>query len=78
MKSIIKIIDGMPVEIPVLDEKGEKQRQNLAQLAFKEYESSGSLTSQKLQEANSEFLAAVKDHNNDLENIDINNNDINH
>lgn len=78
MKNIIKIIDGMPVEIPVLDEQGEKQRKILAQLAFKEYKSSGSLTSQKLQEANSEFLAAVKgnyddaDNNNDANNSAIN------
>ena len=62
MKKKIEIISGIPVEIPILDEEGEKERKLLVDLAMKEYIDTGSFSSAKLQEANAEFIESAKQH----------------
>ena len=62
MKKQVHIIDGMPVEIPELDAVGEEERARLNKLAKEEYESSGTLCSAKLQQANAQFREKAKDH----------------
>lgn len=52
----------MPVEIPLLYETGEKERARLNALALQEYEDTGTLISEKLQEANAYFLETAKEH----------------
>lgn len=55
MKTKIRLINGMPVEVPVLDLAGELERKKLNALALKEYEETGKLSSQKLREACADF-----------------------
>lgn len=62
MKKKIDLINGMPVEIPELDETGERERERLAALAFQEYQDTGALNSERLQEANADFLKTAKGH----------------
>lgn len=62
MKSIIDDFEGMPVEIPFLDEQGEQERILLNELALREYNHTGTLSSVKLQEANEKFLESAKNH----------------
>lgn len=62
MKKIIDNFSGMPVEIPVLDEQGERERALLNDLALREYNDTGTLSSTKLQEANAKFLETAEDH----------------
>lgn len=62
MKRKINFVEGMPVEIPTLDETGEHERARLNALALQEYEDSGTLISEKLQEANAHFQETAKKH----------------
>ena len=62
MKNRINYIEGMPVEIPALDEQGEQERARLNALAMQEYEDSGTLVSESLQQANAHFQEKVKKH----------------
>jgi hypothetical protein len=62
MKSKINFVEGMPVEIPALDETGEQERARLNALALQEYEDTGTLVSEKLQEANTYFQEKAKKH----------------
>ncbi|MCE5188460.1 MAG: hypothetical protein LLF75_04685 [Eubacteriales bacterium] len=50
MKTRIRTLDGLPIEEPVLDGEGQRKREALSELAFQEYEESGTLTGQKLNE----------------------------
>ncbi len=62
MKKQINFVEGMPVEIPTLDETGEQERARLNALALREYEEYGTLTSENLQEANARFQKTAKEH----------------
>lgn len=62
MKRRITIIDGMPVEIPELDEFGEAQRAHLNAIALEEYETHGTLVGEELQRINAEFVKTAKLH----------------
>lgn len=62
MKKRFEDVKGMPVEIPILDEEGERQRKRLNDLAMQEYSDTGSLASKKLQEANQQFWEHAKEH----------------
>jgi|GEM_PF-1562296 len=62
MKKQIHMVDGMPVEVPELDAVGEEERARLNALALEEYKNYGTLVSEKLQEANAEFLEKAKGH----------------
>lgn len=61
MKKVYEI-EGIPVEISLLDETGELERARLAALAFKEYEDSGALVSERLLEANAAFAKIANSH----------------
>ncbi len=62
MKKQITIIDGMPVEIPELDEVGEAERARLNAIALEEYETRGTLVGEELQKMNAEFVETAKRH----------------
>ncbi len=62
MKSKIEVINGITVEIPELDDLGEKERDKLAALATQEYNKTGTLSSPSLQEANRKFVEDAKSH----------------
>lgn len=62
MKKRMEYINGMPVEIPLLDEAGEAERKLLNELALSEYNDTGTLSSTKLREANDQFLKKAKEH----------------
>jgi hypothetical protein len=62
MKNKINFIEGMPVEIPLLDETGEKERARLNALALQEYENFGTLISEKLPRSQRAFLKTAKEH----------------
>lgn len=62
MKNKIRIVSGITIEEPPLDEIGELERERLNELARKEYTDTGKLTSEKLLEAEADFLECVKQH----------------
>jgi len=55
MKKNIHLIQGMPVEVPVLDREGEEARRQLNRLARETYEQTGKLSGPRLREACDEF-----------------------
>ena len=62
MKRRINIIEGMPVEIPELDEIGETERSRLNAIALSEYEAHGTLIGEELQKVNAEFIRNAQKH----------------
>ncbi len=62
MKRRINIIEGMPVEIPELDEIGETERSRLNEIALAEYEARGTLIGEELQQVNADFIRTAKQH----------------
>ncbi len=62
MKRRINIIEGMPVEVPELDEIGETERARLNAIALEEYETHGTLVGEELQKANTEFIRIAQQH----------------
>lgn len=50
MKTTVRTLDGLPIEEPVLDDEGLRRQRELSELAVQEYEESGTLTSQALNE----------------------------
>ncbi len=62
MKRRISIIDGMPVEIPELDEIGETERVRLNAIALLEYETHGTLVGEELQKLNAQFVETARRH----------------
>lgn len=50
MKTTVRKLDGLPIEEPMLDEEGIRRQKELAELAVKEYETSGKLTGKTLNE----------------------------
>ncbi|MDD3920649.1 MAG: hypothetical protein PHO41_05740 [Eubacteriales bacterium] len=55
MKKSIRLINGMPVEISETTPEIEAERARIEELALKEYEETGSLSSQRLQEESRQF-----------------------
>jgi len=62
IKTKIQMFNGMPVEIPVLDEEGEEKRANMNAWAKEEYDRTGTLTSSVLRERLEEFDGEVELH----------------
>lgn len=62
MRRKINYVNGMPVEISLLDETGEEERRLLNELALHEYNDTGTLSSAKLREANAQFLRRAREH----------------
>jgi len=50
MKTKVRKLDGLPIEEPVLDDEGQRRQKELSELAVREYEESGSLAGQTLNE----------------------------
>ncbi|MEA4915342.1 MAG: hypothetical protein VB061_12320 [Christensenella sp.] len=50
MKTTVRKLDGLPIEEPMLDEEGLRRQKELAELAVREYETSGKLTGKMLNE----------------------------
>ena len=59
MKNKMEYVNGMPVEIPNIDSTVEEERKKLVDLALKEYEDTGALVSEKLLEANRNFIKSA-------------------
>lgn len=60
MKKKIEKKFGITIESSILDEQGELERERLMKLAMQEYDDTGALSSEKLLEANKQFLDKAK------------------
>jgi len=50
MKTKVRKLDGLPIEEPMLDDEGLRRQKELAELVVREYEESGKLTGEALNE----------------------------
>ena len=62
MKTTVRILDGLPIEEPVLDDEGQRRQRELADLAVKEYEETGTLTGGRLNEKVVAYETDIADH----------------
>ncbi len=62
MKTKVRKLDGLPIEEPMLDEEGLRRQKELADLAVREYESSGKLTGKMLNEKVIAYETDIADH----------------
>ena len=62
MKTTVRKLDGLPIEEPMLDEEGLRRQKELADLAVREYESSGKLTGKMLNEKVIAYETDIADH----------------
>ncbi|NLI54541.1 MAG: hypothetical protein GX417_09495 [Clostridiales bacterium] len=62
MKTIVRKLDGLPIEEPMLDDEGLRRRKELAELAVREYEESGSLTGKTLNEKVTAYETDIAGH----------------
>ena len=62
MKTTVRKLDGLPIEEPILDEEGIRRQKELAELAVKEYETSGKLTGKTLNEKVIAYEADIAGH----------------
>ena len=62
MKTKVRKLDGLPIEGPMLDEEGLRRQKELADLAVREYESSGKLTGKMLNEKVIAYETDIADH----------------
>lgn len=62
MATIVRKLDGLPIEEPVLDEEGKAKQRALADLIMTEYEKTGKLTGAKLQESVEQYETEIARH----------------
>ncbi|MEA5047730.1 MAG: hypothetical protein VB034_03875 [Eubacteriales bacterium] len=62
MKTKIRKLDGLPIEEPVLDGEGQRRQKELTEIVVREYEESGRLTGQKLNEKVMEYETEIAGH----------------
>jgi len=62
MKTTVRKLDGLPIEEPVLDDEGLRRQRELADLAVKEYEETGTLTGGRLNEKVVAYETDIADH----------------
>lgn len=62
MKLRVRKLDGLPIEEPMLDDEGLRRQKELADLAVREYETSGKLTGKTLNEKIIAYETAIADH----------------
>lgn len=62
MSTIIRKLDGLPIEEPVLDEEGRARQKALADLILEEYARTGTLAGGMLNETVEKYEAEIKDH----------------
>ena len=62
MKTKVRKLDGLPIEEPVLDDEGQRRQRELADLAVREYEESGTLTGKTLNEKVIAYETDIAEH----------------
>ena len=62
MKTNVRTLDGLPIEGPVLDEEGKRRQRELSELVVKEYEESGTLTGNTLNEQVTAYETDIAGH----------------
>jgi len=62
MKTKVRKLDGLPIEEPMLDDEGLRRQKELAELAVREYEASGSLTGKALNEKVTAYETDIAGH----------------
>ena len=62
MKTKVRKLDGLPIEEPVLDDEGQRRQKELAELAVREYEESGTLTGKTLNEKVIAYETDIAEH----------------
>lgn len=62
MKTKVRTLDGLPIEGPVLDEEGKRRQRELSELVVKEYEESGTLTGNTLNEQVTAYETDIAEH----------------
>jgi hypothetical protein len=62
MKTTVRKLDGLPIEEPVLDDEGQRRQRELADIAVKEYEETGTLTGGRLNEKVVAYETDIADH----------------
>jgi len=62
VKTTVRKLDGLPIEEPLLDDEGQRRQRELADLAVKEYEESGTLTGGRLNEKVAAYETDIAGH----------------
>lgn len=62
MSTVIRKLDGLSIEEPVLDDEGKAKQKALADLIVTEYEKTGKLSSNKLQESIEKYEIEIQEH----------------
>lgn len=62
MKTKLRKLDGLPIEEPLLDDEGRRRQKELAELAVREYEASGTLTGKTLNEKIIAYETDIAEH----------------
>ena len=62
MPTIVRKLDGLPIEEPILDDEGKAKQKALADLIVTEYEKTGKLSSIKLQESIEKYEIEIQEH----------------
>ncbi len=62
MKTNVRTLDGLPIEGPVLDDEGQRRQRELSELVIKEYEESGTLTGNTLNEQVTAYETDIAGH----------------
>lgn len=62
MKTTVRKLDGLPIEEPLLDDEGQRRQRELADLAVKEYEETGTLTGGRLNEKVAAYETDIAEH----------------
>ncbi len=62
MATIVRKLDGLSIEEPVLDEEGKSKQKALADLIVTEYEKTGKLSGSKLQESVEQYESEIAQH----------------
>lgn len=58
----IRTFDGLPIEEPMLDDEGQRRQKELSELVLREYEESGTLTGQTLNEKVTAYETDIAGH----------------
>lgn len=62
MPTTVRKLDGLPIEEPVLDEEGKAKQKALADLIVTEYEKTGTLSGNRLQESVERYETEIQRH----------------
>jgi len=62
MKTKVRKLDGLPIEEPMLDDEGLRRQKELAELVVREYEESGKLTGEALNEKVIAYETDIAEH----------------